>query len=285
MATKFTMLFSQSSIDKNGVPRRIGGWSESVYHSDDYAIPSAIHNAATLLCQKRANLLPQNSLIIGSRYTLLDANLIPTGRSRSFDETFPGGAGTENDMPQAAIKYTMRAPAPLANRKELVLRGIPDARIVKGEYHPAAAYDQALRDYLQTLCLNWKFRGRNFTAAVERLESIGTHGNVTTTNNASFAANDRVQLYRCRSADTGGENPIGEFTLRLRVGGERPGLYLEGWSRPLQINLSTGWLKKIVYGLHAQVYDEAEANNPRVCVKKVGKAFFQYAGRRSNSRR
>lgn len=286
MPLKMTMLFRASSTDKNGQAARIAGTSESWYTSLGMADRTAFDPIAVDLCRKRAKLLPNNSSIIGTRYTELDANLKPTGRSVTFDDVYPGAAGMENDVPQAAIKLTLRATENKPNRKETILRMVPDARVVKGEYAPLPAYDLALRQYVEALSANWKFRGLDSTQPIRPVARLLPGGTVVFPAANPFAEGDIVQFLRVKISDARFETPVGvhKHTLIATTEFAAPRL-IPGYNPALAVDVTAGGLRKNVYALFGITFDTQELVNPAVTVAKVGKAHFQYVGRRAKSRR
>jgi hypothetical protein len=244
-----------------------------------------LNPAAARLAKARQRLLPQNSAIIGVRYSALDVNLVSTGRSRTYDTVYPGTAALENDVPQAAIKVTLRANPPDPNRKEMTLRMIPDARVIKGEYNPSATFDQALQGFIQAACADFKFRGLDNLAGDFRIKGISSTGKLDFDGVVPFPSDTLVQTYRLKPQDSNIRIPTGQFKLVETSTGSSAGWYLQGWVCAVPILVKSGYLRRVRYKLLTPVYDAEEAANPMVVVKKVGRGLFQYAGRRARRTR
>src|SRR5262249_1107002 len=139
VATKVTLLFEAATVDSAGNAARAAGFSESYYSTLAIDSPLLFTNW-TNLATARAALLPTNSRIVGGRFQTVD----PVGASRQFDNVYVGASGTLNDLPNVALQWTMRSAA-FANQKNVILRSIPDARVVTGEYSPSPAFNAALQ--------------------------------------------------------------------------------------------------------------------------------------------
>lgn len=192
VATKVTLLFQAGTIDSSGNAARTGGFSETYYSTLAIDSPS-LTTIWTALCLARAALLPTNSRIVGSRYQNVD----PVGGSRQFDNVYVGSAGTLNDLPNLALQWTVRSPA-TPNQRNVILRSIPDARVVTGEYSPSPAYDAALLAFFNQLTNNWQFRAITRTIAPVKIVDITGAGNMVTTAPHGLVVGDHCNIMSTR---------------------------------------------------------------------------------------
>jgi len=195
MKTKVTQLFQCGTVDKDGNAARIGGFSESWY-TDLTISDTELTPRWNNLCRLRAALLPANCRIVGNRLAQVD----PVGASKGYDTVFPGTAASDNDLPQVALQFSMRAQSGFNNR-QVTLRGVPDARVVKGEYAPSQAYNAALAAYFDELTRFWKMRAIDRTILPVKIVSISSGGLLTTEKPHGLAAEQTVQLMSVHFGD------------------------------------------------------------------------------------
>lgn len=166
MAVKVTLLFNAGTIDASGNAARSAGFSESYVTTVPIDSPTLQTNWNNLAIA-RAALLPANTRICGSRFQNID----PVGGSRQYDNVYPGTSSALNDLPSVALQWTIRSPS-TPNQRSLILRGIPDARVVTGEYAPSAGYNAALQAFFAQLTANWQFRAINRTILPVKIRSV-----------------------------------------------------------------------------------------------------------------
>lgn len=275
MPVKMTIIFQLATnvSDPTRVVRRIGGWTESFYYPGN-SIPATIAAAkgplgdwGNSLLSYRAGLLPSGAAIIGQRFQLVN----PAGRSQSISDTFPGTAGIQADIPQMAL--LCRCPAMNANNiRQLILRGIPDARVVEGEYSPSQAFEASLHLFFSALA-GWQFRGRDLSNPGSKIISIAAGGNFVTEGPTGFAPSTMVRVLRAML-------PNGDFLGgRYLVDTVGPGVnqgHILNWGAN---SVSGGTIRPD--GIVFVPFDTANITVGRIITRRVGRPFIQYRGRRS----
>lgn len=245
---------------------RVGGWSESWYLDAETVSPDDRFRRVNLA---RAALLPIGCSIIGQRYQMVE----PVGSSQTGSFVYPGTAGTLADVPQMALFCRVHAVNAI-NIRPAVLRGIPDARAVRGEYNPSDAYTKAISLYFGELATwGFKFRGRDLSAPQLPLIHILADGSVQTEVAHTYVVGDMVQVLRAVGAD--GRKRGGRFQVTAVLNSFH---FSINWN---QLFDSTGG--RVRKDLGYSYYDIVTPVDIRgVTVKRVGRPFFQYRGRRSN---
>lgn len=186
-AVKVSLLFNAGTVDAGGNAARVAGFSESYYTTLPIDSSQVLDNWHQLAI-KRAALMPANTRIIGGRFHNVD----PVGGSRSYDNVYVGTSTSLNDLPGVALQWTVRS-ATTPNQRSLILRGIPDARVVTGEYSPSVAYNSALSDFFNELKTNWRFRAIDRTILPVKIITI-VGGVMTTVSAHGLAIGDRVNV-------------------------------------------------------------------------------------------
>ena len=280
MIGKATMLFRLATTvsDVTSEAKRIGGWSESYYYSGPDA-PSMIDAFAFAggedgksLCGKRAHLLPTGAAIVGQRYQLLD----PVGASQSTNKVFPGDSNLLCDVPQMAL--LCKAPGVgVINIRQLILRGIPDIRVHEGEYSPSATFRSALQGFFSGL-KQWRFRAKDQTALKYKVSAISALGIINFEGPVPvLAVNDVITLSGVKTAS--GQTINGQFQVKniLPLTGQ---VELFNWVAGA---CTLGKLQKVQVVFPSIDGDKITVG--RVIVRKVGRPFGQYVGRRSKKKR
>lgn len=271
-ATKVTLLMQAGTIDSTGNAARSAGFSESYY------TPLAVTDAAltpiwTQLCTLRAALLPTNSRIVGSRYQTVD----PVGPSRQFDNVYVGGAGTLNDLPGVALQWTVRSPA-TNNQRNVILRSIPDARIVTGEYSPSPAYDAALQAFFSHLVLNWRFRAIDRSLPIVKIKDITGAGLMVTLAPHNLLAGQMANIMSTRPDSF---RTVSYLAQVVEV--------LTATSATIVLAANTGFLQSSVGGRVRRALNiypnisitNGEVISPVAITRKVGAPFRKFRGRRT----
>lgn len=279
MPVKCTMLFQlATNLDFPSLPsRRLAGWSESWYFPGS-SIPSAIQFTNGIgpfgpialqgLCPARAALLPPGAAIVGQRFQVVS----PTGPSQTLGQIFPGSEGEAADIPQQALLITV--PSTNANNiRRSTLRGIPDARVVEGEFQNTPSFNGALNTFFNTLG-NFLFRGRDLSQSTVNIVSISPLGVVTCEANIPFLVNDMVRVLRTRTAD--GDLVGGRFQV-ASVGPGSNVFTLLAWTPPEATTGGRVRKDAIVY----VAIDSTRIAVNRCVTRRVGRPFTQYRGRRS----
>lgn len=219
-ATKVTLIFNAVTLDPTGNAQRLAGFTESYYSEKDI-------NDATLqtdwnnLAIARANLMPANVSIIGSRYQNVD----PTGASRQYDNVYPPTTTVQNDLPGVALQWTVRG-LTTANQRSLILRGIPDGRVVTGEYLPSLQYNNAIIAFFAQLKANWRFRAIDRTVLPIKIVSI-VGGVMTTATPHGLVAGNVVNIM---STKVGSDRVVTSYEAGVLPGttANTAGLFLAG---------------------------------------------------------
>ena len=270
-ATKVTLLFQAGTIDSSGNAARTGGFSETYYSTLAIDAPQLQTNW-TALCQKRAALLPTNSRIVGSRYQRVD----PVGGSRQFDNVYVGSAGIQNDLPNVSLQWTVRSPA-TPNQRNVILRSIPDARVVTGEYSPSPAYDAALQAFFSELTANWQFRAIDRTILPVKIVDITGAGVMVTAQPHGLVVGDHCNVMSTRP-DT-----VHKSTYEAIV------TVLTSPTTATIVRADQGLLQSSVGGRvrkHVNIYPNmsittGEVIAPVAITRKVGAPFRKFRGRRT----
>jgi len=270
MATKCTMLIQTGTVLSTGKPGRLGGFSESWY--TNRVFDASLVTAFFQLCQVRAALLPQTSTIVGARFQQTDG--YTSGASESVNVNLPGTSGILTDSPQMALKIQINASAS-ANKKLIILRSLPDAIVVTGEYAPSTAFNTALQNFVTTLGVGqWCWRGQQLDATAVPVLTIGADGTYFTSQPSTLASGNLVKVLRTRNA--AGRQKGGLYSIN--VTGPSSGVIV-GWNHGV---CTGGRLRKynIIFP-QAPTSGPLNYGTPQCIVKKVGRPFNQYRGRKS----
>lgn len=268
MATKCTMIFTLTTniSDEDSPNHRTGGWSETWY-DQDRPIDQTVTFFNTL-CTLRAALLPKGAAIKGRRFQ----KVMPTGASQSDRAVFPGGT-LQCDVPQMALFCIARGLG-VRNTRKFELRGIPDARVVEGEYSPSAAYRDALNAYFRNLG-TWYWPAQNLEILSWDVVSITNAGLVTTIQNHGYGVGDVVTVLRTKNQlfrKVGG-------TFKITTVPTPTTFTLRGWDKG---DTFEGKVRR--QDIQLMQVDAAADFGPTVVVRKVGRAPFPYRGRQSRRR-
>lgn len=265
MVIKCDMLIN-ASTNKSGSTQaqvRTGGWSEGWYVEVD---PDNARINFEDVCAARAALLPNNCTIVGQRYRIIG------GGSSSGGKSFPGGSGLQGDIPQMALLCTVAGNG-VPNIRRFRIGGIPDARVVEGEYNPSSAYTAALNRYFAKCQEDgMKFKYRNLAAGRVDIKSIDSTGLMTVFVAQTFNAIPFIDLLKCRDS----QNKAVKGRFGLVAGGDNLHAQLIGWKGQTVVKGSF----RLVQDAYSFV-NQKSFNVGRVVVHKVGRAFFQYRGRAS----
>lgn len=279
MKFKVTLLFNLVTGGGPGQTlQRQGGWTESLY-ADQANIQIVKNNLFGIqgglnpifpITQTRAALLPTGAQIVGQRIQQVE----PVGPTTSFGAVYPGGAGLAQDVPQMSLLIVVPGLG-VRNTRRWILRGMPDARVVNGEYSPAAQWTADFNSFTQSLG-NWNFRALNLDAAAVDITSISSAGAVVTNGNSPFAQFAVLKIMRVQ--DAGGNNVSGKFTVAT-VGPNANNFTLANWTA----GNCTGGRARVLQYIYPFI-DTANVAINRTVVKKVGVPSIRYRGRRSKVR-
>ena len=281
MRFKMTMLMQLATnvSDPTAVARRLGGWSESWYWEGAsiqdlyiYMFGGQIGVGEGIggFCPARAALLPNGASMVGQRIQQVD----PVGQSQSLSRNFPGTAAIAADVPQMALLCTIPGKN-VKNIRRTILRGIPDARVVEGEFSPSNAFVAAVNLFFDALN-NWRFRGVDLAQPNLPIITIDATGVIQMgALSAGFAVNDLVKVLRSHSA---ANDPVGGVFMVESIP-SATSIKVRNWTAGA---CTGGTVRK-----HAFVYPIVDGDNcsiGRIVTKRVGRPFTQYRGRRSKVR-
>ena len=251
-----------------GARRHTAGWSESLWYPD--ADPPA--GRLDFLAGDRARILPSAAAIIGQRiqvYTL-EGNRLKPGGASTLKVNYPGNQLWTCDIPQMALEVALKASG-APNSSRILIRGIPDDQVLGGEYTGTATYKGQVTTYLNRMQnLNFQFLGRNLSNISVRVISIAANLLVTDVPCGAIPG-DYVRLLRVY--DINGRPISGSFRVQS---GSGVNLTLLGLPAGLAVEQS-GACRKDEFALRSIASHEIG----RIRVKKVGRPFEGYRGRRS----
>lgn len=274
-ATKVTLLFGASTKDSTGNTQRLAGFSESYYSTLGIDNPTLKLNW-NRLANARAALMPANVSIVGSRYQQVD----PVGASRQYDNVYPPSSSIQNDLPQVALQWTVRSFTTF-NQRSLILRGMPDARVITGEYSPSPTFGAALIQFFTELRNNWQFRAIDRTVLPVKIVQI-VAGVMTTVSPHGLVAGDVVNIM---STKVRPEGVVRSYEAGVLPGGTATTapLYLAGRGENVP-DSDFGRARKAltIYPFFAITDDEVLT--PTAITRKVGAPFKKFRGRRTAKR-
>lgn len=259
-------LNSVSNGDQPGDQKvRTGGWSESVYFAGSAEEARA---AFLILAPLRAQLLPGRFFIDGLTLQVVD------GGSSTQGLALPGPTEYASDAPQMALQIKM-AGMGVVNSRTFALRGIPDAMIKSGEYHPESYFHGAVLSYIGWLAGgDFRFKGRKLSNDLFDIVDISVAGVLQMVQDESNVdAGDLVQLYHAK--DQFGNSVKGTFTA-AKIGAEET-LTLIDWAGQHVVKGKFRIQEHDYFGMK-----EVGAKIGPAVVRKVGRPFGGYRGRASN---
>lgn len=272
VATKVTLLFNAVTLNSAGQAERTAGFSESYYSTLGINDATLKLNWANLAIA-RANLMPANVSIIGSRYQTVD----PVGGSRQYDNKYPPSTTVQNDLPGMALQWTVRS-FNTPNQRSLILRGIPDGRVVNGEYSPAANYAAALVAFFAELTTKWQFRAIDRTVLPVRIIDV-VAGLMTTAGAHGLNVGDIVNVMSTFvGTDPGVKSSYKAFVRTVPSATTATLVPTEHVTLPTSTG---GKVRKvsIIYPFFAITNDEILT--PTAIHRKAGAPFKKFRGRRT----
>jgi hypothetical protein len=277
---KFTMLLqANTAISSPTAPvHRIAGWSESWYYpgtSLQSCLAAAFGGVTGLLSSSlglvpaRAGLLPLGCSVVGERVQVVD----PPGLSQSLASVYPGNPAFFEGYPSIALLAKIPGVG-VRNIRRVLLRALPSAVVVEGEYTPNVLFAAQLALFTQALA-GWQFRGRDLAQPLFHVLTISAAGAVQCQENVPFTVGQAVRVLRSR--DVTGDLRGGRFVVST-TGPLSSQFTIPGWP----FGACTGGTVRA----DAVVYPAVDTSNPltgRAVTKKVGRPFFQFRGRRAKS--
>ncbi len=274
MPMKYSLLLQLNTVptDLTWASPHIAGWSETIWDNNSVPAPSFIRNLAL----RRAAFLPRSARLIGYRaqvFQISGNQLVPGGTSAATFG-FPGHPTYVTDLPQMAISVKATATGK-TNTRKFDLRAIPDAQFTGGEFQPDSPFLSFLNDYLSYLnTASWWFPGRDLTQASVRVLTVAAKVLTTDGPIAGAVVGDFVRLLKVK--DSNNQPVKGVFNIVAIAGNTYT---LNGIDASVVVvNSGRARLDRVVM---CQI---ARADVDRAVVKKVGRPFEQYRGRRSKVR-
>lgn len=281
MATKIVILFQQTTVPGAGSApvnyapvARTGGWSESMYGPDSVAAVIAGLNGPRSggvkpILQARANVLSRNANIIGVRLYQGGA-----GKGQLVAAAWAGNNGP-SDQPNICLQCSATSLTSGQSRR-WTLRGFPDADVVQGEWNPTASDTPArLVDYFNSLA-GFGWMQRTYTSKVN-INTIDADGVVWADAVIGYGIGQKVTLNNVTVDATG--NRIGG-TFRVIAGG---GLNTQFKVTPWTYGTARGGIAYIA-GKEFQDFAGSLKSVVRASVRKIGRPFAGYRGRKSKRR-
>lgn len=264
MALKCTMLISWSSDPSDtGRPVRTAGWSESVLF--DGAFNDVVQRDFEYLCSARAGLLGNGCSVIGQRYQ----GVFPATRAQTRGTRYPGRAGLAQDFPTLSLLCKIGAGG-ATNTRNVILRGIPDARVVGGEYSPSRDFTNALELYANQLA-KWDFRAKLVASPRSPIYEILSDGTFRLQSDLTFDVGDLVTLRRV--VNDNGNDVSGLYPIQLKVNAKEG--KIAGWTGGVVDQ--KGEMVKMAYGYFRMAASTFSVI--RLTSRKVGRPFGQFVGR------
>lgn len=279
MPLKTTLLFTVTTdpSDRASASPHTGGWSESFYY------PAAKFNDPSFFAQwaiTRAQLLAGECAVIGYRQQLvtISKNRLLPGGSAAGALNVPGIWGSDLNAPQDSLMVNFSPTGQPQNVRHR-LPGLPDSQVASGEYQPSPTFKGNLTKYVNYV-INTQFATicRDLTQPDCRVKSLSA-GVLTTLSATGAGAGDYIRLRRVKD-DNG--NPIeGTFLVTAVVNNADTTVSYTLFDPPSQsVTKPNGTCRHDLLVLAAL----AAGIPNRLVVRKVGRPFVQYRGRRSKQR-
>lgn len=244
---------------------RVGGFSESFY--TDAATATVAQSSLRLWVAQRRVLMANTVACIGTRVSAVATPGV------SFTESFrePGQAGIAADIPQMALQLNVNSAD--GARRQFQLRGIPDARVIQGEYAPVQWFTTQLGRVTQVMIDSFRLRVTDKTEPQIPVQVIGGDGAFVLTSAMTFAVGDSLQAMRMK--DSVGRTVHGNYFVAAKTSSLAG--TLANWTHGT-ITIGRLRRRKITYSPITSV------DVVKIGTRKVGRPFVQYSGRRSRGR-
>lgn len=276
MPVRQTLLFAVTTVAKDPTQAapHSGGWSESFYVGGSGFTDITVFKK---WASSRAVLLSGLASVIGYRqqlYTISGNKLLPGG-SGGGQFFYPGNYAGDLNAPQDSLQLNFvvnTQPNSIRHR----IAAVPDTIISGGEYNGDTTYQGYLSTYFSVV-IGFGFGAitRDLTRPDATVRSIS--GGVITTNTATGAAlNQYIRLRRVK--DSLGRPVEGTFLVAAIVNNADGSVAYTVIDPPTQTVTTpngTARLDLLVFNTFSS------ANVGRLVVRKVGRPFAAYRGRRS----
>lgn len=249
-----------------------GSFSEIHWRAPSANLPAVL----TALAPFRARLLPRLANIIGFRIENfnLDGNkLYPTGASAG-KFNFPGTGGLLLNLPQDALQLNMVADG-APNTSRFAVKCMPDDQIKQGEFQPSGQFLSYVTQFMTALRdAGFGFVGRVKTNPTYRVNAIANTGVVTLPSVPAVVDGSTyvrfIRVYNDQGLPVKGTFLVTDHTSTT--------LTLQGLSTTL--TSPSGVLRVD----QSQFFPYGIGSVGRACIRKIGRPFEVYRGRRSKTR-
>jgi len=249
-----------------------GGWSEQVWANGTPFNPGN----GSAWARARARILPREAQIIGMRqqaYEIVGNKLVPGG-ANTTPLSYPGMNGITINNPQSAINLRMTtAGAPNVGR--YTCRAFPDEFMTNGEFNglPIAVglLEQLIREISKP---GIGFIGRNLAGVSS--SCMGSDGtSMIVANAGAFVVGQMLRFVKIHNG--AGESISGVFQIAALPGNNK--VTFVGGAGKDAVPGGTVRVDSIAF------FQSASGQIGRASVRKVGRPFGGYVGRRSKRRR
>jgi len=276
MPSRISLILQATTAPTDGTAAipHTGGWTEGFWQLGDIASddPKIVR-----LATKRAILLPIEAAIVGYRiglYTIVGNALMPRGTSVG-KQLFPGNGGYSLNLPQDALELSGKT-ADGPNSSRFMLRALPDGMVTAGEYQPTSTFKTAVTLMGQNLVADaWGWVGRNLTNSLANILAYDEDTDSWVFGPGFTAVTgDFVRLI---DATANGVNISGSYRVTAQPQGAASatlaGLSLTADTSNVSGKARTDSLRFLPFTV---------ITPSRARVKKIGRPFESYRGRRSN---
>ena len=275
--TKVTFLFNHNRYNPNRTTypqTRASGWSETWYSAYGFDATQLYTTIATWL-EKRLPLLGTGTSIVGWRVS--ETN--PTGRTFTQRVNREAPAAQSADNPEQALVGVF-SNSEGKNRRQVVLRGLPDSRVVYGEYANSPDFDRAIRAFMTHCASDWRFKGKGHAVPAVKIASISDTALVTTQTPHGLVGSRYVQIYRTVSPEKRQQG-----VQRIQATNTAPN-QLQLFPMPKLVLPSTGGQVRVVEdeALFSIFLNTGFLDQMVVGKHDTGRPFFLQRGRRSAKR-
>lgn len=288
MPTRLTLFVSVTTDpgDRSAAAPHSGGWTESWYcQKDGFQDVSFFQSWGN----SRASILAGEATVTGYRqqaFTISGNRLLPGGAA-SGPLNVPGSYPKDLDVPQAALMVNFS----LAGQPQQIrhrLAAIPDSQVTMGEYQPDQVFKGMMTKYINAALQGFGL-GAVLGAVVHDLNQqdvrvvsiIPVAGTPTATLVTSAATGTQpggwIRLHRVRD-DNG--NPIsGAFVVQATqpTQGGMQSYTLGGYTTSQSVTTANGLARNDLLITSPIVAGTVN----RIVVRRIGRPFVQYRGRRS----
>ena len=276
MPVRVTLLLSVTTnpLDTTSAAAHSGGWSESFYSSSSAFLPASFFQS---WAQARALCLSGEASLIGYRQQLvtLNGNKLLPGGSAAGTLLYPGAAPSDLNAPQDALMINFTVAAQPQNLRHR-LAALPDSQVTNGEYQPNATFKGYVTKYINFVSSGlFSAVVRDLTQPDARVVSL-VAGVLTTQSATGAIVGQYVRLRRVR--DSSGRPVEGSFlVMAVGGGGAAPSTYTLFPAPTQTVDTPNGTAR-----LDLLANPTITGGSPnRLVIRKIGRPFVQYRGRRS----